>query len=283
MFGTEIPLSAKKNKGKIAIITGAGSGIGKCLAEQLAKRGARVMVCDLNEVAAHGAVQAITQAAGAATPFALDVSDYDAFKAMVEKIIADHGRIDYLFNNAGMGVGGEARDLTIDHWRKVLNVNLYGVIHGIDAVYPHMLRQGAGHIVNTASLDGLVPFPNHISYTASKYAVVGLSHALRIEAAPLGVRVSVVCPGRVKTPIFDRTEMVNCDRDKTMKIAMAPPGITPEQCAHRILQGMDRNEDIIVPSLYAQFMWRLERLSPMLVHEIMCRTQKLAGTLRVDK
>ena len=103
------------------------------------------------------------------------------------------------------------------------------------------------------------------------------------ELKALGVRVSVVCPGRVKTPIFDRTELVNCDRDKTMKIAAAPPGITPETCARRIIEGMDRNQDMILPSLYAQFMWTLERLHPRLVHGVMCQTQRLAADLRINR
>lgn len=276
-------MAGKKDAGKVAVITGAGSGIGKCLCLQMAARGAHVVACDLNQAAADETAGSIAANGGSAHTAALDVSDYDAVKAMAAGVIADRGRIDFLFNNAGMGIGGEARDITIEHWRRVLNVNLNGVIHGIDAVYPHMVARGAGHIVNTASLDGLVPFPNHISYTASKYAVVGLSLALRVEAAPLGVRVSVVCPGRVKTPIFDRSELVNCDRDKTMKIASAPPGITPGTCAQRILAGMDRNEDMILPSLYAQFMWTLERLHPRLVHEVMCRTQRFAADLRMNK
>jgi NAD(P)-dependent dehydrogenase (short-subunit alcohol dehydrogenase family) len=276
-------MAGKKDAGKVAVITGAGSGIGRCLALQMAARGAHVAACDLNRDAAEQTAGTIASIGGSAQAEAVDVSDYDAVKAMAASVISAHGRIDYLFNNAGMGIGGEARDISIEHWRKVLNVNLNGVIHGIDAVYPHMVERGHGHIVNTASLDGLVPFPNHISYTASKYAVVGLSLALRVEAAPLGVRVSVVCPGRVKTPIFDRSELVNCDRDKTMKIAAAPPGITPETCARRIIEGMDRNQDMILPSLYAQFMWTLERLHPRLVHGVMCQTQRLAADLRINR
>ncbi len=269
-----------KDKGKTAIVTGAGGGIGRELCRLMAKRGTHVVACDLKASAAEETAEFVRSAGGSAEAKALSVTDYDAVQALADEL-AGRGSIDYLFNNAGIGIGGEARDFKIEDWRIVLDVNLYGVVNGVTAVYPVMAKQRSGHIVNTASLDGLVPFPMHVSYTASKYAVVGLSQALRIEGAPLGVKVSVACPGRVKTAIFDTTRLVNSDREKTMRIVNAAPGITAEECASRIIAGMDRNDELILPSAYARFMWHLERATPSLTHGIMSFTQRWVGDLRL--
>ena len=271
-----------KDKGKTAIISGAGGGIGRELSRLMARRGAHVVACDLKISAAEETAGLILSEGGSAEAKALNVTVYDATQVLADEVLARRGSIDYLFNNAGIGIGGEARDFSIHDWRAVLDVNLYGVVNGVTAVYPIMAKQRSGHIVNTSSLDGLVPFPMHVSYTASKYAVVGLSQALRIEGAPLGVRVSVVCPGRVKTSIFDTTKLINSDRDKTMRIVKSAPAITAETCARRIIAGMDRNEELILPSGYARFMWNLERLSPELTHGIMGFAQRWTGSLRLN-
>ena len=270
------------DKGKVAVITGGGSGIGRALALGMARRGAHIAICDINKSAAEETRKRIRKAGrGGATVHTLDVSDAEAFQNLARELIAEHGRIDYLFNNAGIGIGGEARDLSVKDWRAVIDVNLHGVIHGIAAVYPCMAERRTGHIVNTASLDGLVPFPGHGGYTASKYAVVGLSLALRIEAAPLGVRVSAACPGPVKTPIFDNTPMVNYDRAKAMRIVNAAPTITAQDCAARILQGMDKNKAIIPTSSFVRLLWALERTTPNLLHDAMSLALKLSPSLRV--
>ncbi|HOO56181.1 MAG TPA: SDR family NAD(P)-dependent oxidoreductase [bacterium] len=271
-----------KDTGKTVVITGGGSGIGREVAMLMGKRGAFVVVCDINESAASETAALVCGAGGSASACVLNVTDAEAFRALADEVMAEHGHIDYLFNNAGIGIGGDARDFTVSDWRKVLDVNLNGVVHGVAAVYPHMAERGAGHIINTSSLDGLVPFPGHGSYTASKYAVVGLSHALRIEAAPLGVRVSVVCPGRVKTPIFDNTPMVNYDRKKVMRIVNAAPAISPDACAKIILRGVDRNQGVILTSDYVRLMWLLERTAPELLHGIMSIALKLSPSLRVN-
>lgn len=270
-----------RDRGKTAIITGAGGGIGRELSRLMAKRGAHVVACDLKESAAADTADLIRAAGGSAEPKALNVTDYEAMQSLVDEISGAQPSIDYLFNNAGIGIGGEARDFTIHEWRSVLDVNLYGVVNGVTAVYPIMAKQRSGHIVNTSSLDGLVPFPMHVSYTASKYAVVGLSQALRIEGAPLGVRVSVACPGRVKTTIFDTSQLVNSDREKTMRIVKSAPGISAETCASRILRAMDRNEELILPSSYARVMWNLERFVPEVTHGFMSFTQQWVGGLRL--
>jgi len=131
---------------------------------------------------------------------------------LAEETASAYGRLDYQFNNAGIAIGGDARDLTLDQWRRVLDVDLYGVLYGTLAAYPIMVNQGFGHIVNTSSAAGLLPTPLNAPYCTAKHAVVGLSLSLRAEGADLGVKVSAVCPGYVRTPIFGNAVVVNLPR-----------------------------------------------------------------------
>ena len=221
---------------KVAFITGGGSGIGRALGYELASRGARVVLADYNPHSLEQSVTAFEQQGLRAEAHQLDVRDQERFESVVQQVSDRHGRIDLLFNNAGIGVGGEARDYAYDDWKQVIDVNLYGVIHGIAAVYPRMVSRGSGHIINTASLAGLVPFPGEISYT-SKYAVVGLS-TLRIEAADLGVKVTWFVRQNRNA---DLPHVADHRFDKE-KPQPWPKGISAERCARIILRGVARTE-----------------------------------------
>ncbi len=248
--------------GKVAIVTGAGSGIGKALAEELAHRGAHVVINDINAERIKRVGENIAGANGAVTASTLDVSNYDAVKKMIEDTVSAHGRIDFIFNNAGIAVGGPAEDFSIDDWRRVIDVNLYGVVYGASVAFPIMVKQGFGHIVNTASIEGLVPVSTTPSYVASKYGVVGLSNALRIAGADYNVRVNAVCPGYIKTAIFNDSKLINIDRQKSIDAMNRLGGITPEICASAILRGVERNQAFIVVTAFARILWWLQRLSP---------------------
>jgi short-subunit dehydrogenase len=252
-------------KDKIAIVTGAASGIGKALAEELASRGARVVATDINEEALQSAVASIQGASHPVHAQKQDVTDYEAFKKLLEDTVAREGRLDYIFNNAGIAILGEVRDASIDHWRKVLDVNLNGVVYGSLLAYQQMVRQGSGHIVNLASVEGLMPFPTTVSYVTSKFGVMGLSEGMWVEGKDLGVNVSVVCPGFVSTPIFDVSDTVGMDRHKWREEGLAAWerfAISPEGCARVILKGVEKNKPIITVTLMAKIMWWLTRISP---------------------
>jgi NAD(P)-dependent dehydrogenase (short-subunit alcohol dehydrogenase family) len=248
--------------GKVSIVTGAGSGIGKALAEELARRGAHAVISDINPERIRSVAESIAGTNGAVTASTLDVTDYDAVKKMIDETASAHGRIDFLFNNAGIAVSGPAEDFTIEDWRRVIDVNLYGVVHGISVAFPLMVRQGFGHIVNTASIEGLLPGATIPSYVASKYGVVGLSSALNIAGADHGVKVSAVCPGYVKTAIFSDSKAIRMDRDRGMVEMDRLRGITAEECAIAILRGVERNKAFIVVTGAAKIGWLLYRLSP---------------------
>lgn len=246
-------------KGKIAIVTGAGSGIGAALSRELGHRGTQVVCSDVAGEAAHAVAQEINAGGGLASALATDVTDASQVANLVASTVQTHGRVDLMFNNAGISVAGDARDLTLDHWRSVIEVNLMGVIYGTDAAYKQMARQGHGHIINIASLAGLIPFPSNAPYATSKHAVVGLSLSLRAEGEDLGVKVSAVCPGFVQSNIYKATPFINIDRERALRNMPFTP-LATERAAAAILRGIERNQAIIIFPGYARFIWVLHRL-----------------------
>ena len=256
----------------VAIVTGAASGIGQALAGELAHRGARVVVADVQGEEAAAVAASLGASGGRAAAEALDVTDFAAVKRVVERVAAEHGRLDFVFNNAGIGVGGEVRDHTIDAWNRIIDVNVRGVVHGVQAAYPVMLRQGFGHLVNTASMAGLMPTPLTTSYSMTKHAVVGLSKSLRIEAADLGVRVSVLCPGVIQTPLLSggrygifvggRPEAAMREASREYFERLRPMDVG--RFAAKVLDQVARNRAIIVVPAWWKLLWWLDRLSPTL-------------------
>lgn len=246
---------------QIVFITGAGSGIGRALALGVAREGGVVWVTDLDANAARAVAQECRDAGGEARDCALDVTDAAAVDQVVADIVAADGRLDFVFNNAGIGFAGEFRDSTVDQWRRVLDVNLFGVIHVALAVYRQMVKQGSGHLVNTASLAGLIPTPGLTAYGAGKWAVVSLTHSLRLEGAGLGVRVSAICPGFIESNIYSRTTVAGLKRDSMR--TMAPFPIVPvDGLIRRVFAGLRRNEALIVYPFYARALWWVWRLMP---------------------
>jgi NAD(P)-dependent dehydrogenase (short-subunit alcohol dehydrogenase family) len=248
-------------EGAIALVTGAGSGIGCELAQQLARRGADVVLSDLNLDAAEAAAECARRAGGRATAIALDVADRVAFVAAVAQIVERHGRLDYLFNNAGIGVGGDVRDIRHEQWRRIVEVNLWGVIHGVEAAYPGMCTRGSGHIVNTASIAGLVPFPPMTPYAMTKHAVVGLSLSLRAEGAALGVKVSAVCPAFIQSGIYAAAEIAGADPEMAMSQLLIFKPMPTAKAVAKILRGVERNRALIVFPFYARLLWWAQRIN----------------------
>ncbi|KMO85030.1 short-chain dehydrogenase [Mycolicibacterium chubuense] len=252
---------------KVAFITGGASGIGAALSESLTAAGAQVWIADRQFDVADQLAQRLRSAGARAQAVALDVRDPVAFEAAVAEAVQTSGRLDYLFNNAGIGIGGEVDSLTLEDWTDIIDVNLRGVIHGVRAAYPVMIAQGSGHIVNTASMAGLITTSAQAGYSATKHAVVALSKTLRVEAAGHGVQVSVLCPGVVRTPILSGGEYGrnrNVSRENLLKLGEALRPIEPGQFADQALRGVLRNQAIIVVPRWWKALWYLERLSPTL-------------------
>jgi NAD(P)-dependent dehydrogenase (short-subunit alcohol dehydrogenase family) len=255
--------------GAVAIVTGGASGIGRALGEALARRGARVILADLQIDLAEDVAARIRTAGGQATAEGLDVTDFDATSRFVQSSFQSAGRLDYIFNVAGIGIVGEARYYQLEDWNRILDVNLRGVVHGVQAAYPIMLQQGFGHIVNMASGAGLWPSPFVVAYCTTKHAIVGLSTSLRIEAAAAGVRVSVLCPGAVRTPAL------TCEARYGKVLPPIPPEVLrrmvehqrpmpPERFAEKALRAVAKNRAIIVIPSWWNLVWWLNRASPSL-------------------
>jgi len=260
---------ASNPSGKIAFVTGGASGIGAALTTELVDKGAEVWIADRQVGAAGELAQRLNSGGGKAHVIELDVRSYPSFERAVAEAVQQSGRIDYLFNNAGIGVGGEVESYTLDDWNDVFDVNLRGVVHGIQAVYPIMIRQHSGHIVNTASMAGLVTTVGQASYTATKHAVVALSKALRVEAERHGVQVSVLCPGAIRTPIltggqYGRILVAGLSDEELLKFWEQLRPMAPEVFAERALRAVLRGDAIIVVPAWWKAWWYLERLSPAL-------------------
>jgi NAD(P)-dependent dehydrogenase (short-subunit alcohol dehydrogenase family) len=209
------------------------------------------------------------------------VRDGSAVQALVDEVAGRHGRLDVMFNNAGIVIGGRTDEMSRDHWDRVIDVNLKGVVNGVVAAYPLMVSQGHGHIVNTASGAGLAPAVLVAAYSASKHAVVGLTGALRAEAAMFGVRVTVLCPGAVDTPILDAPPPPDLPPLATAVMTgreyMAAVGLEPiptERFVRVALRGIARNRGMIVTPASAKAVWFLQRLSPGLVERVGRRTAR---------
>lgn len=260
-------------RNKVAIITGAASGIGAALAKHLGELGSYVVVADRQEALAEQVAEAIRSQGGSAVASVLDVRQPDAVQRVVADTLTRWGRIDLFFNNAGIAVGGDVAEYSLADWNDVLDVNLHGVIHGIQAVYPVMVRQGSGHIINTASIAGLAVSVGQTSYAASKHAVVGLSKSLRLEGKYYGVRVSVLCPGAIDTPIlhggqYGRLRLEKAARAELAKMWKKLRPMPAETLAAKVATAVARNDAFIIYPSWWRLIWYLERISPALTSKI---------------
>jgi NAD(P)-dependent dehydrogenase (short-subunit alcohol dehydrogenase family) len=251
-------------RGAVAVVTGGGSGIGRAICRHLGAHGASVLVADLDLDAARATAAAVRARGGQSQAMRVDVAREPDVESAVAAAVGGYGRIDYLFNNAGISVNGEFGDISPQWWRRVVDVDLWGVVYGCRAAWPHMVAQGSGHIVNTASLAGLIPGGLTTPYSAAKHAVVGFSLTLRGEARQYGIKVSALCPGYLRTGIQEATPVVTgyLDSPANRRREAATTSLTAEDCVGQMMRGVARNKAIIFSPNRQRVYWWLNRVAP---------------------
>lgn len=243
---------------KIAIITGAASGLGMGFAKEIAGSGGTVILADIN---AEGVEKVAAEIGAAAEAHRLDVTDSAAVAKLVDDTVAKHGRIDYIFNNAGIAVQGYVEEIPVVDWDAIIDINLKGVAYGAAAAYKHMVKQGHGHIVNTASLAGLTPAPLLCPYSTVKFGVVGLSDSLRVEAEPKGVTVTALCPSFIESGIYENARATGFDALKAK--ANIPGGVVPlDKGVKKLLTGVAKKKRVVTLPWYAHFAILGYKLTP---------------------
>ncbi|UUO00799.1 SDR family oxidoreductase [Mycolicibacterium novocastrense] len=253
---------------KRCFLTGAASGIGRATALKLATEGAELYLTDRD---AEGLEKTVADARGLGAEVAeyraLDISDYDAVIAFADDIHSRHPAMDIVMNIAGVSAWGTVSTLTHQHWKSMVDINLMGPIHVIEAFVPPMVAAGTGgHIVNVSSAAGLVALPWHAAYSASKFGLRGMSEVLRFDLARHRIGVSVVVPGAVKTPLVQTVQIAGVDREdprvKKWTDRFSGHAVSPERAAECILKGVRRNRFLIYTSadiralyLFKRTMW----------------------------
>lgn len=205
-------------KNKVVIITGAGSGIGKACAVSFANQGAMVVVADINLENAQKVTEEIISNSGKAVAIKTNVAKFEEVEKLMQKTVSEFGKIDVLVNNAGIGPSYlKTHEATLKDWNRVISVNQTGVFYGMKVALQQFLIQGFGNIVNIASLAGLKASPNNISYSASKFAVVGMTKSAAMEYATKNIRINAVCPGYTESALLDQLLNTKSEMDAVLK------------------------------------------------------------------
>src|ERR1700757_4214719 len=253
--------------GKRCLVTGAASGIGRATALRLAAQGAELYLTDRNPEGLE-LTMADARALGAQVPEhrTLDIADYDEVATFAADVHAKHPSMDVVMNIAGVSAWGTVDRLTHEQWTKMIAINLMGPIHVIETFFPPMVTAGrGGHLVNVSSAAGLVAFPWHAAYSASKYGLRGLSEVLRFDLARHRIGVSVVVPGPVKTPLVNTTEIAGVDREDSRVARWVDRfggyAVSPEKAAQKILAGVAKNRYLIYTSQDIRALYAFKRLA----------------------
>ncbi len=262
-------------KDKVAAVTGAGSGMGQALAVLLSQQGCHVAISDVDSDTLEQTRAMMYPGVNIST-HVVDVSDRIAVKNYANAVVQHHGKVNLVFNNAGVSVTDLASRMTLDDFEWLMNINFWGVVYGTRAFLPLLSEQPEAHIINTSSIFGTIAVPSQSAYNASKFAVRGYTYALRQELSDSHIGVSCVQPGGVKTNIVKSSRFVPNDNSSPTKEELVGKfeemaGLTSEQAANIILRGVRKNKAQILVGKDAQFMALLERMFPVGYMRILAR------------
>jgi|TARA_R110002073_G_scaffold336589_1_gene536539 butyryl-CoA dehydrogenase len=274
----------KSLQDRVAVITGAGSGIGRALAIELSAAGCNVALSDINEAAVNEVAKQLNDMGRPAIADRLDVSDREAFYAYADKVHAHYGKVNIVINNAGVALGATVEDTTYDDFEWLMGINFWGVVYGTKAFLPYLKQADAGHIVNISSIFGIISVPTQSAYNAAKFAVRGFTDALRMELEMEGSSVSctTIHPGGIKTNIA-RSARMKGDVSKFTGSSKADPRedfekmfrTTPEDAAATIIKGIRSNKRRVLIGSDAVAVDSMQRMMPTAYQKIMISGQKL--------
>ena len=260
-------VDVERMEGRLALVTGAGSGIGRETALLCARRGANLALCDVNEDGLATTEAEARRLGSEVLAERVDVGDRAQMQAFADAVHERVEAVDLLVNNAGVGVGARFLETPLEDWDWILPINLMGVVHGCRMFVPAMLERGnGGHVVNLSSAAGYFPNPTLAAYTSTKFAVLGLSEALRIELRPHGIGVTAVCPGLINTPITRNSRLrgsTEGQRERMVRL-YERRNYGPDRVAERILHAVQRDRAVMPVTAEAWAMWWLMRFTPSL-------------------
>jgi NAD(P)-dependent dehydrogenase (short-subunit alcohol dehydrogenase family) len=267
--------------GGVAMITGAGSGIGRALAQQLAEAGSALALADVDEAGLMQTFQSIGSKNALVSTHVMDVADQAGVSAFAEDVRRQHGRVTLLINNAGVSLHGNFDEISLDDFHWLMNINFWGTVHGVQYFLPMLKREKRAHIVNLSSVFGLIAPAGQTPYAASKFAVRGFTEALRHELEGTNVRVSCVHPGGIRTPIARHSRLgagASTGRgEQNIARFERLAQTTPETAAARILRGVERGEPRILIGRDANQIDILQRLRPASYWKTLSRTMEKRG------
>ncbi|MDQ6696891.1 MAG: SDR family NAD(P)-dependent oxidoreductase [Actinomycetota bacterium] len=272
----------KSYNGRVAAITGAGSGIGRALAAALAERGAHLALSDVDEVGLAETVVLCEGRGVKVTSQRVDVTDRDAMHAWADQVVADHGTVNLIFNNAGVALGATVDGMSYDDFEWLMDINFWGVVHGTKAFLPHLQAAGEGHVVNLSSVFGLISIPAQSAYNAAKFGVRGFTDALRmeLEIADAGVSSTTVHPGGIRTNIAKNARLdpsvaaLTGDRDRSPADFDKIARTTPEKAARQILVAVARNRRRALIGADAKLIDLISRLPAGLHQRVIIRAAR---------
>jgi short-subunit dehydrogenase len=276
-------------EGTVAVVTGAGSGIGRALALRLARAQCELALADIDAARLADTASEVRKNGTRVSTHGVNVADRQAMAAFRDAVLKEHGRVQLLINNAGVALAGTVAELSLEEIEWLIGINFWGVVHGVKLFLPILEQQPEAHIVNISSIFGVIAPPGQAPYCASKFAVRGFSEALRHELALMGnrIKVSTVHPGGVRTSIAANARAAasvsNARRSDMIARFERAVRTTPEAAAERIVQGILRDEPRILIGSDARFLDRLQRLFPVRYWSIISRFWAPAATARENK